>query len=287
MAKVARGGSPTIRRRELGALLRALRTEHALTAEEVTARLLFSPTKLSRIETGQSGASARDIRDLCQLYDVTDPRELENLMTLAREGKQRGWWQDYAILYGTYVGLEAEASSIDVYQSGVVPGLLQTEEYVRAMLQTQVPPFSPEEIQQRVQTRLTRQDLLTPGEDTRLQYHAVLDEATLHRQVGGPQGMAAQLRRLAQSAEQPNVRVQVLPFEAGAHPAMESNFCILTFDQPLVSDVVYVEGLVGNIYLEKQSDVERYRRVSSRLRAIALNEPDSISLITRLAASYT
>jgi transcriptional regulator with XRE-family HTH domain len=139
VAKVARGGSPTIRRRELGALLRALRTEHGLTAEEVTARLLFSPTKLSRIETGQSGASARDIRDLCQLYNVTDPRELENLMTLAREGKQRGWWQDYAILYGTYVGLEAEASSIDIYQSGVVPGLLQTEEYVRAMLKTQVP----------------------------------------------------------------------------------------------------------------------------------------------------
>ena len=287
MAKVTRGGSPTIRRRELGALLRALRAEHGLTAEEVTARLLFSPTKLSRIETGQSGASARDIRDLCQLYDVTDPRELENLMTLAREGKQRGWWQDYAILYGTYVGLEAEASSIDIYQSGVVPGLLQTEEYVQAMLQTQVPPFSLEEIQQRVQTRLTRQDLLTPGEDTRLQYHAVLDEAALHRRVGGPQEMAAQLRRLAQSAEQTNVRVQVLPFEAGAHPAMESNFCILTFDQPLVSDVVYVEGLVGNLYLEKQSDVERYRRVFSRLRAIALNEPDSISLITRLAASYT
>jgi transcriptional regulator with XRE-family HTH domain len=287
VAKVTRGGSPTIRRRELGALLRALRTEHGLTAEEVTARLLFSPTKLSRIETGQSGASARDIRDLCQLYDVTDPRERENLMTLAREGKQRGWWQDYAILYGTYVGLEAEASSIDIYQSAVVPGLLQTEEYVRAMLQTQVPPFSLEEIQQRVQTRLTRQDLLTPGEDTRLQYHAVLDEAALHRRVGGPQVMAAQLRRLAESAEQPNVRVQVLPFEAGAHPAMESNFCILTLDQPLVSDVVYVEGLVGNVYLEKQSDVERYRRVFSRLRAIALNEPDSISLITRLAASYT
>ena len=287
MAKVARGGSPTIRRRELGALLRALRTEHGLTAEEVTARLLFSPTKLSRIETGQSGASARDIRDLCQLYNVTDPRELENLMTLAREGKQRGWWQDYAILYGTYVGLEAEASSIDIYQSGVVPGLLQTEEYVRAMLKTQVPPFSPEEIQQRVQTRLTRQDLLTPGEDTRLQYHAVLDEAALHRRVGGPQEMAAQLRRLAQSAEQPNVRVQVLPFEAGAHPAMESNFCILTLDQPLVSDVVYVEGLVGNVYLERPPDVERYRQVFSRLRTIALNEPDSISLITRLAASYT
>lgn len=155
------------------------------------------------------------------------------------------------------------------------------------MLQTQVPPFNPEEIQQRVQTRLTRQDLLTPGEDGRLQYHAILDEAALRRRVGGPQVMAAQLRRLAESAAQPNVRVQVLPFEAGAHPAMESNFCILALDQPLVSDVVYVEGLVGNIYLERPADVERYRRVFSRLRTMALNEADSISLITRLAASYT
>jgi transcriptional regulator with XRE-family HTH domain len=284
---VARGGSPTIRRRELGVLLRTLRTDHGLTAEEVTEQLLFSPTKLSRIETGQSGASARDIRDLCELYGVTDPVQRENLMTLAREGKQRGWWQDYALPYATYVGLEAEASSIDVYQSAVVPGLLQTEEYVRAMLRTQAPPFSHEEIEQRVQARLTRQDLLMQGESAPLRYHAVLDEAALRRQVGGQQVMGAQLRRLADSAEQSNVHVQVIPFEAGAHPAMESDFCILMFDQPLVSDVVYVEGLVGNIYLERPADIERYRQVFSRVQTIALDESSSVSLITRLAASYT
>jgi transcriptional regulator with XRE-family HTH domain len=139
---VARGGSPTIRRRELGALLRTLRADHELTAEEVTTRLLFSPTKLSRIETGQSGASPRDIRDLCDIYQVTDPGERERLMALAREGKQRGWWQDYDLPYATYVGLETEAVSIDAYQSGGVPGLLQTEEYARAMLRAEVPPFS-------------------------------------------------------------------------------------------------------------------------------------------------
>lgn len=283
---MARGASPTIRRRELGVLLRTLRTDHGLTAEEVTEQLLFSPTKLSRIETGQSGASARDIRDLCELYGVTDPAERENLMTLAREGKQRGWWQDYALPYATYVGLEAEASSIDVYQSAAVPGLLQTEEYVRAMLRTRLPQFSPEEIEQRVQARLTRQDLLMHDDDDRLRHHAILDEAALRRQVGGQQIMAAQLRRLADAAEQPNVHIQVIPFEAGAHPAMESNFSILNFDQPLVSDVVYVEGLVGNIYLERPADVERYRQVFSHLHAMALNESSSVSLITRLAASY-
>jgi transcriptional regulator with XRE-family HTH domain len=284
---VTSGGSPTIRRRELGALLRKLRTDRGLTAEEVTARLLFSPTKLSRIETGQSGASARDIRDLCDLFDVTDPAERENLMTLAREGKQRGWWQEYTMVgYATYLGLETEANAIDIYLSTVVPGLLQTEEYARAMLDAEVPPFSPQELGQRVQIRLTRQALLAQKESP-LQYHAVLDEAALRRKVGGQRVMTDQLRRLAAAASQPNVTVQVIPFENGAHPAMESNFCILNFEQSLVSDLVYVEGLVGNVYLERSTDIERYRRIFSHLQAIALNPSDSISLIARLSTSFT
>ena len=287
MAKVTSGGSPTIRRRELGARLRALRAAHELTAEEVTKRLLFSPTKLSRLETGQSGATARDIRDLCDLYEVTDPAERDSLMALAREGKQRGWWQDYDLPYATYVGLEAEAGTINAYQSGVVPGLLQTEEYARAMLRTAIPPVSPQELRQRVQARLTRQSLLAPEEGGRLHYHAILDEAALHRQVGGRQTMSAQLRRLAESARQPNIEVQVITFETGAHPAMESDFSILNFGQSLVSDVVYVEGLVGNLLLEKPADIERYTQVFSRLSAIALNTSDSISLITRISENCT
>jgi transcriptional regulator with XRE-family HTH domain len=281
---VTRGGSPTVRRRELGALLRKLRADRGLTAEEVTERLLFSPTKLSRIETGQSGASPRDIRDLCDLYEVADPPEREHLMLLAREGKQRGWWQDYDLPYATYVGLEAEAALINVYQSGAVPGLLQTEEYARAMLRAQVPPFSTRELEQRVQARLTRQELLVQSNGPR--YHAILDEAALHRGVGGPKVMRAQLQRISESAQLPNVTVQVISFEAGAHPAMESVFSILNFEQPLVSDIVYVEGLVGNIYLERSADMERYRKIFSHLRTIALNPSDSISLLTRISASY-
>jgi transcriptional regulator with XRE-family HTH domain len=281
---VTRGASPTIRRRELGALLRTLRTDHGLTGDEVTARLLFSPTKLSRIETGQSGASPRDIRDLCDLYEVADPAEREHLMALAREGKQRGWWQDYDLPYATYVGLEAEAVSIDDYQSGAVPGLLQTEEYTRAMLRAQVPPFSTQELEQRVQARLTRQTLLDQSDGPH--YHAILDEAALHREVGGPDVMRAQVQRLSESAQLPKLTVQVIPFEAGAHPAMESNFSILDFEQPLVSDIVYVEGLVGNIYLERPTDLERYRKIFSHLSTTALNTPDSISLLTRISASY-
>jgi transcriptional regulator with XRE-family HTH domain len=282
---VPRGDSPTVRRRELGTLLRTLRADRGLTAEEVTERLLFSPTKLSRIETGQSGATARDIRDLCDLYQVADPAERENLMTLAREGKQRGWWQHYDLPYGTYVGLEAEAESISIYMSGVVPGLLQTEEYARAMLRVEVPPFSPETMRQRSQARLDRQTRFARG-GRQLQYHAVLDEAVLRRTVGGRQVMAAQLRRLAESAEQENITVQVIPFEAGAHPAMDSNFCILNFEQPLVSDVVYVEGLIGNVYLEKPTDIDRYRKIFSWLNSIALSPPDSVSLISNISAKY-
>ncbi len=206
-AKVTSAGSPTIRRRELGALLRKLRADLGLTAEEVTARLLFSPTKLSRIETGQSGASARDIRDLCDLYGVTDPAEREHLMVLAREGKQRGWWQDYDLPYATYVGLEAVAVSINDYQSGTVPGLIQTEDYIRAMLLAEVPPFSAQKLDQLLQARLTRQAVLGPG--STLRYHAILDEAVLHRQVGGTASCAPSWNR---SRRRPSKRT--LPFRS-------------------------------------------------------------------------
>jgi transcriptional regulator with XRE-family HTH domain len=284
VTKVTSAGSPTIRRRELGALLRQLRADHEMTAEEVTARLLFSPTKLSRIETGQSGASPRDIRDLCDLYGVTDPAERDHLMALAREGKQRGWWQEYDLPYATYVGLEAEAVSVNDYQSGVIPGLLQTEEYARAMLRAEVPPFSSQELERRVHVRLTRQALLAQGDG--LPYHTIMDEAALHRRVGGAPVMRAQLQHVAESAQLPNVTVQIIPFEAGAHPAMDSIFSILNFEQPLIADIVYVQGLVGNIYLERQADLERYRRIFSHLRTMALNPSDSVSLLTRVSASY-
>lgn len=282
-ARVTGAPSPTIRRRELGAVLRKLRSDHGLTVEEVTARLMFSPTKLSRIETGQSGASPRDIRDLSDLYEVT-LAERERLMTLAREGKQRGWWQDYDLPYATYVGLEAEATSIDVYHSATVPGLLQTEDYARAMLLAEVPPFSVVELEQLVRARLTRQENLMQSQGPR--YHAVLDEGALHRLVGGRAVMHTQLKRITESTERPNVTVQIIPSAVGAHPAMESVFTILSFGQPLISDTVYVEGLVGNIYRERPADLNRYKRIFGHLQTIALDVADSTALISKLAESY-
>jgi transcriptional regulator with XRE-family HTH domain len=283
-ARVTHGSSPTIRRRELGAVLRKLRSDHGLTVEEATARLLFSPTKLSRIETGQSGASPRDIRDLSDLYEVT-PSERERLMTLAREGKQRGWWKEYDLPYAPYVGLEAEAASIEVYNSTTVPGLLQTEDYARAMLLAEVPPFSSQELEQLVRARLTRQANLMQSQGPR--YHAVLDEGALYRHVGGRAVMRTQLNRIIEAAQRPNVTVQVISCEVGAHPAMESVFTILGFGQPLVSDTVYVEGLVGNIYRERPADLDRYKRIFEHLQTIALDGPDSVAKIGRIAARFT
>jgi transcriptional regulator with XRE-family HTH domain len=277
-------GSPTVRRRELGALLRALRTEHGLTVDQVAGELLCSPSKLSRMETGQRGATARDIRDLCQIYGVTDPAQVSQLTRLAAAGKRQGWWQGYELDYfATYVGLEEEAVALSYYQSSVVPGLLQTPAYVRAIHEMSVPPISRERIDQLIKVRLTRQELLTRNPP--LQLAIILDEAALHRQVGGPLVMKEQLERLAEAAAWPNVKVQVIPFAVGAHAALESTFNILDFEHPTPS-LVYVEGLIGFMYLERPQDLARYRAVFEQLSTKALTPQESIELISMTSVKY-
>jgi transcriptional regulator with XRE-family HTH domain len=273
--------SPTVRRRELGALLRALRNQKGLTVEHAAERLMFSMSKLSRMETGHGAATPRDIRDLCDLYDVTDEAERDHLMALAREGKQTGWWQSYDLDYfATYVGLEAAATGIKYYQSAIVPGLMQTPDYARAMHEAGVPEFTPERIDELIEVRLTRQRLLVQDPPVRLK--VVLDEAVLHRLVGGPAVMSAQLDRLIVLSNQPNVTMQVIPYSAGAHPAMDSTFNILEFAGPVPS-VVYVEGLVGWIYVERPQDMRRYQQVFDHLCTIALSPKETIKLMTGVA----
>jgi transcriptional regulator with XRE-family HTH domain len=280
--------SPTVRRRELGALLRALRNEKGLTIEQVADRLLCSPSKVRRMETGHGIATPRDIRDLCDLYDVTDEAERDRMMSLAREGKRQGWWQPYDLPYSTYVGLEAEATSIRAFQSSLVPGLLQTEEYARAVHDAAEPEslmteLTPDVVEQRVKARLRRQRLLT--EVNPLGFWAVLDEAVLHRVVGGPKTMEIQLGHIVELAGLQNVTVQIVSYSAGAHPAPGSMFNILTFSAA-VADVVYVEGLAGWIYIERPEDVSRYSRVFSRLCDMALDETESIDLVTKIQRRY-
>jgi transcriptional regulator with XRE-family HTH domain len=283
-------GSPTVRRRELGALLRRLREDKNFSVKQVTEHLLCSPSKVSRIETGQRGATLRDVRDLCDLYDVTDAVERDRLMTLAREGKQQGWWQSYDLPYSTYVGLEAEAASIRDFDSAVIPGLLQTAEYARALHYEPLPhpsagDLTVDDVDQRVEERLRRQKLLFRTEPAPLELWAILDEAVLRRAIGGPSAMRAQLRQVVHMTELPNVTVQIISFSAGAHPALDSTFNILEFGGTL-NEVVYVEGLAGWIFLEKPDDINRYRQVFERLVELALTPVQSIDLIAAIVKSW-
>ena len=271
--------SPTVRRRELGALLRTLRNQNGLTVEQAAEQLLCSPSKVSRMETGHGAATPRDIRDLCNLYAVTDQAERDRLMKLARESKLQGWWQSYDLTYATYVGLEAEAVAISDFQSSVVPGLLQTPDYARAGHEGTMPRLTNEQIEMQIQAKLTRQSLLTQANP--LTFRAVMDEAVLRRVVGGPQVMGKQLDRLIEVARLPNVTLQIIPFTVGSHPGLESNFNILELPKPTPS-IVFVEGLVGSMYLERAEDLKRYQEVFERLQTVALSPKDTINAIAKI-----
>jgi transcriptional regulator with XRE-family HTH domain len=278
-------GSPTVRRRELGSLLRALRNERGLTVDQVAAELLCSPSKVSRMETGHRGVTARDIRDLCRIYGVTDPAQQTRLTRLVAEGKQQGWWQSFELdNFATFVGLEEAATATKNFQSNAVPGLLQIPDYARAMHKANVPEMSAGRIDELIQVRLTRQRSL--AKEPPLQLSAILDEAVLRRLVGGYRVMRDQVRHLANAAQWPNVTIQIIPFSAGAHPAMESTFDILEFGDTALPSVVYVEGLAGNMYLERLPDLQRYEQVFDYLRQIALSPQDSIELLAETAEQY-
>jgi transcriptional regulator with XRE-family HTH domain len=283
--------SPTLRRRELGALLRARRLELGLTVEQVAERLLCSPSKVSRMETGQRGATARDLRDLYEIYEITDAAQRTYLASLAAEGKQQGWWQSYDLgQFASYVGLEGAATAIKQFQSALIPGLLQTASYARATAETLVPEaspslpqLSPERVDEFVEVKARRHDVLT--KESAPQFSVVLDEAVLHRPVGGASGMKAQLDHVIEVSKFRNVTVQVIPYDVGAHPGMDSAFTILEFAPP-VPRVVYVEGLIGHLYVERDQDIARYERVFEHLSTIALNPQESIELIAKVGASY-
>jgi transcriptional regulator with XRE-family HTH domain len=285
-AQVAGENNPTLRRRELGFLLRRHRTERGLSIEEVAERAMFSETKLSRLETGRVGASPRDIRDLCLVYGITGTAERERLMALAREGKQRAWWQQYDLPYATYVGLEIEAATISDYNTDIVPGPLQVEPYARAIFEAGDPPLDHAAIDQRTEARMRRQTLLTRDDAPLSRYNVIVDEGALRRPVGGAAVMRGQLARIIEVAALPKVVFQVIPLSVGAHPGLQSNFVILEFNKAEVNDVVYVEGAVGNIYLESAADLTRYKRMLSRLQSVALDQEDSIAIAVRIAETY-
>lgn len=278
--------NPTVRRRRLGAELRRLREARGMTAEEVAGRLLVSQSKISRLENGRRSISPRDVRDLCDLYEMDDPKMRSSLMELARESKLRGWWNDFAdIPYSVYIGLEAEACSIRAYESSFIPGLLQTRGYAEAVVLGTQPDTGPEAIRSRVAVRLKRQERIS-GADEIGSFWAVIDEAVLARQVGGPAVMAEQMRQLLEVSEQTNVALQVIPFVRGAHPGMTGTFSLMEFPDSADSTVVYFEGVTSDLYLEKEEDVRRYTGLYDHLRAAALSIADTRMLINDYAEEY-
>jgi transcriptional regulator with XRE-family HTH domain len=276
-----RGASPTVRRRRLGAELRRYREAAGLTIDRVAERLDCSASKISRLETGQTGSSPRDVRDMLALYNVGD-QELEDLMAVARETRQRGWWQPYgSVLTGAYIGFESAAELIRSFEAQCVPGLLQIEDYARSVITAAKAETPESEIDNRVKVRLARSGLLT--QEDPVTFWSVLDESVLRRQVGGREVMKQQLEHIAAIAELPNVTIQVLPLEAGAHPGMEGSFVLLRFPDDADPDTVYVTMATGGVFQEKADELQLYATIFDRLRDVALSPEESISLIASLA----
>lgn len=276
-------GSPTVRRRRLGRILRDLREGQGMTGDEVGAALERSASWVSRIEIGKQGMRVRDLRDLLVLYGMTDDKVRSELEELAKEGKARGWWNKYgeAITgpYSAYIGFEAEASELLCYETVVMPGLLQTEEYARALFSNVHPPHSGDAVERRARIRMARQALLSRVDPVRL--WAIMDESVVYRRIGDSQVMRNQLKHLIEVALLPNVTLQVAPFTAGAYPGAVHSFSVLRFPQAADPDLVYIEDWGGGVFAEGE-DARRYHEVFNHLRAAALSPLDSVEMIRKV-----
>lgn len=269
-------GSPTVRRRRLGHILRGLRERAGLTGEEVGTAIERSGSWVSRVETGRVGVRTRDLTDLLQLYAVTDRSLRDELVALAREGKQRGWWSKYADTlsgpYATYIGFESEAAELLIYETLIVNGLLQTEEYARAALSAAFPANTKDMIERKIKVRLERQELLTRPNPLKL--WAILDESVLLRRFGGTVVLQEQLKHLLEASHMPNVTIQVVPFDTGPHPGMIGSFTLVRFSAKHDPDILYIEGSMGDIFVESE-DAALHHDVFDHLRAAALSPTQS------------
>lgn len=256
------GSNPTVRRWELAARLRQLRIDAGRSIEEAAGELMCSVAKISRLETGGRGVQPRDVRDLCRFYGVSD-QVRDELIQAAQEARKPGWWQDFRTLeeqVATLIGLEDAAAEVFMVDALRMPGLFQTEEYSRAL----IPQLRPNgELTQRwldetVESRRRRQERVVSGG---LHFHSVMDEAVLRRPVGNAGVMRRQIERLSTEARRENVTLQIIPFARGPHPGLEGSFQLFTFPEGRLSDVVFLEGLGGQFFVDKVNDVEHYHRV--------------------------
>jgi transcriptional regulator with XRE-family HTH domain len=279
--------SPSVRARQLASELRRLREEATLTGEDAAGRLGWSASKVSRIETGKTTVTTGDLRRLLDLYQVSGVRR-DRLAELGRTAQQRGWWDAYADTltsgYSALIALEGDAESERHYAPLIIPGLLQTERYAQAMTRATKIMVPPGEITRITTARMTRQKVLTRAEPLKL--IAVLDEASLRRQVGGSDVMNEQLLHLVELARWPNVTIQILPFSKGPHLAISGVFTLLQFPEAAAPGVVFLENMTSDLFIEREDDVYRYSLAFDRLLELALRPQDSVDFLIRLADEY-
>jgi transcriptional regulator with XRE-family HTH domain len=275
-------GSPTVLRILVGAYLRRLRESKRISMEDAGYVIRGSHSKISRLEAGRVSFKTRDIADLLTLYGVTDERERDTLLTLAMRANALGWWRDYADVvpgwFDAFVGLEDAASQIRAYEVQYIPGLLQTEDYTRAVIMLAY--SNPQEIRRRVALRKARQAVLDRPDPPSVAM--VLDEALLRRPIGGTRAMREQLTHLIEMSKRPNVTVQVMPFQSGGSAETGGSFSLLHFAEHDLPDVVYLEQLSNAHYLDKPDVVADYAAAMDRLSAEALNPDDTRQLLGTL-----
>jgi len=277
---------PAVPRRRLGAELRRLREQAGLLIEDVAETLECSTSKISRLENGKGIPKIRDVRDMLARYGVTDSRLRERLLGWARAGQQQGWWQEFSDVMqqdapgrlDTLLALETDASRSLAFQVSLVHGLLQTEAYARAVIETILPKLTAYDVDRLVQLRLRRQQVLY-REEAPLELWHILDEAVLWRPIGGHHVLAEQLKRILQDTTRPNITVRILPFAAGVHQAVVGSFEITEFTDKVDHDVVSVESLTGNTFLESDDDVIRYVHAFNDVTECALGPAQSADLI--------
>ncbi len=279
-----RKGGPTVLRILLGAQLRRLREAKGITLEEAGHKIRASHSKMSRLELGRVGFKDRDVADLLTEYGVHDEKERDMLRALARQANAQGWWHVYSDImanwFEAYVGLEEAAASVRTYEVQFVPGLLQTEDYARAVTMLGYADSPGNEIERRVSLRMARQRLLE-GDDP-LNLWAVVDEAALRRPLGGQAVMREQISHLMEVTAMPHVTLQVIPFHSGGHAAAGGPFSILRFAQPDLPDIVYLEQLTSALYLDKREDADHYLAVMERLCLEAEPATDTTEVLGKI-----
>lgn len=273
--------SPTARQRRLMAELNRLRDSSGLSRAEVAERIGTTDSTLWRYETGMTRPKPGDVAILLDVYGVHGAERLE-LIEMAKHARKRGWWhrhrQSLKPGFDSYIGLEAAASVVRTFQTSVVPGILQTEAYARAVIEQTAITSAPDMVDEKVLVRMSRQELLT-REDAPLQVVALLDEAVLRRQVGGPETMHGQVQHLIALAQQPNVTIRVVPFSHGAHPGLDGQFNLLEFPEQADPDLVYLEQAGSGLVPEDPEEVRRYTLMFGSLLGKALKTNETLSFM--------